>query len=76
MATRPPVTNVPVLPFPDQEDALHGHLFIHHSLYVTDRCNMAAMYECHEDEHAMPELIPHPHVHAAPAPAQDEWSWE
>ena len=67
---------VPVLPFPDQADWLHGHLFIHHSMYVTSRDDMAMMYEYHDEDHGYPALMTHPHTHAAPGSAEDEWSWE
>lgn len=67
---------VPVLPFPDQEDLVRGHLLIHHCLATTEKSKLDELYECHEIEHAEPQWIPHPHVHAAPAPLADEWSWE
>ena len=73
--TKPPVSKVPALPSPDQEDALRGHLFIHHSLYTTEKSKLAELYECHEIEHAEPQWIPHPHTHSAPE-KEEEFSWE
>lgn len=63
------------LPLPVEEVELRGHLFIHHSLYTTELTKLAGLRECHDEEHAEPQWIPHPHTHTAPAPLE-EWSWE
>lgn len=71
--TRP----VPVLPFSDEEIVLHGHLFIHHSVYMGSTWDLGELTAAHTEEHdpAWTHLLTHPHTHSAPA-AESEWSWD
>ena len=72
---KPPVKKVPVLPCQDHEALLHGHLFIHHDLYMGGLWDYGKLVAEHEEDHKLyAHLLSHPHTHAAPEP-EEEFSW-